>query len=142
MWLSVIFTCLSVNVKNDFLVPVSYLWVYPWNIYHTFANFVVHGALRCLALLSGDLDDKVVPTLVPILVPSMLTIVSSPQVCFNLIFSVNWTFQAIFLQWIFGFCFLKRWSHLIMKVNFYECVLCSCILWYGSVWAFTLLLIN
>ncbi|XP_060669537.1 uncharacterized protein LOC107428072 isoform X1 [Ziziphus jujuba] len=40
----------------------------------------VHGALRCLALLSGDLDDKVVPTLVPILVPSMLTIVSSPQV--------------------------------------------------------------
>lgn len=40
----------------------------------------VHGALRCLALLSGDLDDKVVPTLVPVLFPCLLTIVSSTQV--------------------------------------------------------------
>ncbi|KAF3430975.1 hypothetical protein FNV43_RR25705 [Rhamnella rubrinervis] len=39
----------------------------------------VHGALRCLALLSGDLDDKVVPTLVPVLFPCLLSIVSSPQ---------------------------------------------------------------
>lgn len=39
----------------------------------------VHGALRCLALLSGDLDDTVVPTLVPVLFPCLLTIVSSPQ---------------------------------------------------------------
>ncbi|KAJ6429672.1 hypothetical protein OIU84_021135 [Salix udensis] len=39
----------------------------------------VHGALRCLALLSGDLDDTVVPTLVPVLFPCLHTIVSSPQ---------------------------------------------------------------
>lgn len=40
----------------------------------------VHGALRCLALLSGDLDDKTVPALVPVLFPCLLTIVSSSQV--------------------------------------------------------------
>ncbi|PSR91229.1 Importin-9 like [Actinidia chinensis var. chinensis] len=40
----------------------------------------VHGALRCLTLLSGDLDDMVVPTLVPVLFPCLHTIVSSPQV--------------------------------------------------------------
>nr|TKR65811.1 importin-9 isoform X2 [Populus alba] len=39
----------------------------------------VHGALRCLALLSRDLDDTVVPTLVLVLFPCLLTIVSSPQ---------------------------------------------------------------
>ncbi|RVW45494.1 Importin-9 [Vitis vinifera] len=39
----------------------------------------VHGALRCLALLSGDLDDTVVPKLVPVLFPCLHTIVSSPQ---------------------------------------------------------------
>ncbi|CAK7326471.1 unnamed protein product [Dovyalis caffra] len=39
----------------------------------------VHGALRCLALLSGDLDDTVVPTLVPVLFPCLHTIVSSHQ---------------------------------------------------------------
>ncbi|XP_044490398.1 importin-9 isoform X2 [Mangifera indica] len=39
----------------------------------------VHGALRCLAFLSGDLDDTIVPKLVPILFPSLHTIVSSPQ---------------------------------------------------------------
>jgi hypothetical protein len=43
-------------------------------------EFAVHGALRCLALLSGDLDDTVVPTLVPVLFPCLLTILSSPQV--------------------------------------------------------------
>ncbi|KAM4120045.1 hypothetical protein ACJW30_03G103900 [Castanea mollissima] len=41
---------------------------------------ILHGALRCLALLSGDLDDKTVPALVPVLFPCLLTIVSSPQV--------------------------------------------------------------
>ncbi|XP_050223595.1 uncharacterized protein LOC126673482 [Mercurialis annua] len=40
----------------------------------------VNGALRCLALLSGDLDDTMVPTLVPILFPCLHTIVSSPQI--------------------------------------------------------------
>ncbi|XP_059445702.1 uncharacterized protein LOC132177414 isoform X1 [Corylus avellana] len=40
----------------------------------------VHGALRCLALVSGDIDDKTVPALVPILFPCLLTIMSSPQV--------------------------------------------------------------
>ncbi|CAL5189135.1 unnamed protein product [Lathyrus oleraceus] len=40
----------------------------------------VHGAMKCLVLLSADLDDKVVPTLIPALFPSLLTIVSSPQI--------------------------------------------------------------
>ncbi|XP_058228095.1 uncharacterized protein LOC131336324 [Rhododendron vialii] len=40
----------------------------------------VHGALRCLAFLSGDLDDMVVPKLVPVLFPCLHTIVSSPQI--------------------------------------------------------------
>uniref|UniRef100_A0A2P2M7S1 Importin-9 isoform X1 n=1 Tax=Rhizophora mucronata TaxID=61149 RepID=A0A2P2M7S1_RHIMU len=39
----------------------------------------VHGALRCLALLSGDLDDTMVPTIVPVLFPCLHTIVSLPQ---------------------------------------------------------------
>ncbi|CAH2033909.1 unnamed protein product [Thlaspi arvense] len=39
----------------------------------------VHGALRCLALLSGDLDDKEVPALVPVLFPCLHAVVSSPQ---------------------------------------------------------------
>ncbi|XP_023646011.1 importin-9 isoform X2 [Capsella rubella] len=39
----------------------------------------VHGALRCLALLSGELDDKEVPTLVPVLFPCLHEVVSSPQ---------------------------------------------------------------
>ncbi|XP_040362196.1 uncharacterized protein LOC112165124 [Rosa chinensis] len=41
----------------------------------------VHGALRCLAFLSMDLDDTVVPKLILALFPCLLTIVSSPQVC-------------------------------------------------------------
>jgi len=45
--------------------------------------FLVHGALRCLALVSGDIDDKMVPALVPILFPCLLTVVSSPQVSFH-----------------------------------------------------------
>ncbi|XP_043701110.1 importin-9 isoform X2 [Telopea speciosissima] len=40
----------------------------------------VRGGLRCLALLSGDLDDTVVPKLVPVLFPCLHTIVSSPQI--------------------------------------------------------------
>ncbi|KAI5678745.1 hypothetical protein M9H77_09695 [Catharanthus roseus] len=40
----------------------------------------VHGALRCLALLSADLDDKMVPKLLPLLFPCLHGIVSSPQV--------------------------------------------------------------
>ncbi|XP_047308290.1 importin-9-like [Impatiens glandulifera] len=40
----------------------------------------VHGALRCLALLSGDLDDTMMPTLIRILFPCLYTIVSSPQI--------------------------------------------------------------
>ncbi|XWS64118.1 hypothetical protein CRYUN_Cryun06bG0159400 [Craigia yunnanensis] len=39
----------------------------------------VLGALRCLALLSGDLDDTMIPTLVPVLFPCLYTIVSSSQ---------------------------------------------------------------
>ncbi|EPS68989.1 hypothetical protein M569_05779, partial [Genlisea aurea] len=39
----------------------------------------VHGALRCLAFISSDMDDKMVPKLIPILFPSLYTIVSSPQ---------------------------------------------------------------
>ncbi|URD91573.1 hypothetical protein MUK42_00986 [Musa troglodytarum] len=37
----------------------------------------VHGSLRCLALLSDDLDDTLVPKLVPSLFPYLHTIVSS-----------------------------------------------------------------
>ncbi|KAI9085691.1 hypothetical protein K1719_032297 [Acacia pycnantha] len=40
----------------------------------------VYGAMRCLALLSADLDDKIVPTLIHALFPCLLTIVSSPQI--------------------------------------------------------------
>ncbi|TYH96502.1 hypothetical protein ES332_A12G181700v1 [Gossypium tomentosum] len=39
----------------------------------------VHGGLRCLALLSGDLDDMMIPTLVPVLFPCLYNIVSSSQ---------------------------------------------------------------
>lgn len=39
----------------------------------------VNGALKCLALFSGDLDDVHIPQLVPILFPSLYTIVSSPH---------------------------------------------------------------
>ncbi|XP_072973182.1 uncharacterized protein [Typha angustifolia] len=39
----------------------------------------VRGALRCLALLSGDLDDRLVPEIVPTLFPYLHTIISSPQ---------------------------------------------------------------
>ncbi|KAF3785291.1 Importin-9 [Nymphaea thermarum] len=40
----------------------------------------VHGGLRCLALLSGDLDDSSVPRLVQLLFPHLHTIVSSNQI--------------------------------------------------------------
>ncbi|GAB2226534.1 hypothetical protein Droror1_Dr00022344 [Drosera rotundifolia] len=40
----------------------------------------VHGALRCLALVSVDLDDKVVPALVPTLFPCLYSVVSSTQI--------------------------------------------------------------
>ncbi|KAI3502661.1 hypothetical protein L1887_30876 [Cichorium endivia] len=39
----------------------------------------VNGALRCLALLSADLDDKLVPKIIPVLFPCLHAIVSSPQ---------------------------------------------------------------
>uniref|UniRef100_K3Y513 Importin N-terminal domain-containing protein n=1 Tax=Setaria italica TaxID=4555 RepID=K3Y513_SETIT len=39
----------------------------------------VRGALRCLALLSDDLDDTCVPKLVPELFPSLYRIISSPH---------------------------------------------------------------
>ncbi|KAK6788599.1 hypothetical protein RDI58_012397 [Solanum bulbocastanum] len=40
----------------------------------------VHGALRCFSLVSADLDDNMVPKLVPVLFPCLHTIVSSPQI--------------------------------------------------------------
>uniref|UniRef100_A0A453RB64 Importin N-terminal domain-containing protein n=1 Tax=Aegilops tauschii subsp. strangulata TaxID=200361 RepID=A0A453RB64_AEGTS len=39
----------------------------------------VRGALRCLALLSDDLDDTCIPKLVPELFPSLYRIISSPH---------------------------------------------------------------
>lgn len=39
----------------------------------------VRGALKCLALLSDDLDDTMVPKLVPDLFPHLHTIISSPH---------------------------------------------------------------
>ncbi|RLM65862.1 importin-9 isoform X2 [Panicum miliaceum] len=43
----------------------------------------VRGALRCLALLSDDLDDTCVPKLVPELFPSLYKIISSPHLYEN-----------------------------------------------------------
>lgn len=43
----------------------------------------VHGALRCLALFSGDLDDVQLPPLVPVLFPALFAIVTSPDVRFS-----------------------------------------------------------
>ncbi|CAN4124710.1 unnamed protein product [Withania somnifera] len=40
----------------------------------------VHGALRCFALVSADLDDNMVPKLIHVLFPCLHTIVSSPQI--------------------------------------------------------------
>ncbi|GKD48324.1 importin-9 isoform X1 [Tanacetum coccineum] len=40
----------------------------------------VNGALRCLALLSTDMDDKLVPRIIPVLFPCLHAIVSSPQI--------------------------------------------------------------
>ncbi|KAJ8637202.1 hypothetical protein MRB53_011469 [Persea americana] len=40
----------------------------------------VRGALKCLALISDDLDDKLVPQLVPVLFPCLYTIISSPHI--------------------------------------------------------------
>ncbi|KAL6573639.1 hypothetical protein OROHE_002098 [Orobanche hederae] len=40
----------------------------------------VHGALRCLSLVSLDMDDKMVPQIVPVLFPLLHTILSSPQI--------------------------------------------------------------
>lgn len=63
----------------------------------SFNNFIlVHGAMRCLTLLCSDLDDQMVPTLIPSLFPSLLTIVSSPQVVFCISF---WTKLAMQKVW-------------------------------------------
>ncbi|KAM0908835.1 hypothetical protein ACQ4PT_015180 [Festuca glaucescens] len=43
----------------------------------------VRGALRCLALLSDDLDDECIPKLVPELFPSLYIIISSPHLYEN-----------------------------------------------------------
>ncbi|KAK2994344.1 hypothetical protein RJ640_017856 [Escallonia rubra] len=48
--------------------------------FNLYSYCTVNGALRCLALLSSDLDDTVVPTIVPVLFPSLHAIVSSPQI--------------------------------------------------------------
>ncbi|GJX90001.1 probable plastidic glucose transporter 2 isoform X1 [Tanacetum coccineum] len=43
----------------------------------------VNGALRCLALLSMDMDDKLVPRIIPVLFLCLHAIVSSPHVNSN-----------------------------------------------------------
>ncbi|KAJ0455066.1 putative importin-beta domain, armadillo-like helical [Helianthus annuus] len=40
----------------------------------------VNGALKCLALICADLDDKLVPRIIPVLFPCLHAIVSSPQI--------------------------------------------------------------
>ncbi|KAH9707667.1 Importin N-terminal domain-containing protein [Citrus sinensis] len=47
----------------------------------------VHGGLRCLALLSADLDDATVPKLVPVLFPVLHTIVSFPEHPYQVVLS-------------------------------------------------------
>jgi hypothetical protein len=49
----------------------------------------VHGALRCLALFAGDLDDIQLPPLIPVLFPALYSIVSASEV---------WSFSDTFLQ--------------------------------------------
>lgn len=68
-----------VRVSFDKVFDGSCFNLFRWNVIIV-SKLVVHGALRCLALLSGDLDDTMVPTLVPVLFPCLHTIVSSPQV--------------------------------------------------------------
>uniref|UniRef100_A0A0E0LAC8 Importin N-terminal domain-containing protein n=1 Tax=Oryza punctata TaxID=4537 RepID=A0A0E0LAC8_ORYPU len=46
-------------------------------------GYGVRGALRCLALLSDDLDDTCIPKLVPELFPSLYSIISSPHLYEN-----------------------------------------------------------
>ena len=48
-----------------------------------FISDTVHGALRCLALFAGDLDDVQLPPLVPVLFPALFAIVTSPDVSFS-----------------------------------------------------------
>ncbi|KAL3510909.1 hypothetical protein ACH5RR_030310 [Cinchona calisaya] len=59
----------------------------------------VHGALRCLALLSADLDDKMVPNLLPVVFPCLHAIISSPQVYDKSLrakaFSIVYSFTSI-----------------------------------------------
>uniref|UniRef100_A0A7N0ZSB7 Importin-9 central HEAT repeats domain-containing protein n=1 Tax=Kalanchoe fedtschenkoi TaxID=63787 RepID=A0A7N0ZSB7_KALFE len=47
--------------------------------FYASSSFKLHGALRCLALLSADMDDSMVLKLVPALFPSLHRIISSPQ---------------------------------------------------------------
>ncbi len=49
----------------------------------------MHGALRCLALFAGDLDDIQLPPLIPVLFPALYSIVSASEV---------WSFSDTFLQ--------------------------------------------
>lgn len=53
------------------------------NKYYINLYVAVYGSLRCLALVSADLDDKMVPKLIPALFPCLYGIVSCPQVNFS-----------------------------------------------------------
>lgn len=110
------------QVSLNCLLGLFYIWElnkFVADDLYLFSNFVVHGALRCLALLSVDLDDTVVPTLVPALFPCLLKIVSSPEVGFLFIFifinlfsfSLNCHSFEIFLAPVLHFfsgCFSKE----------------------------------
>lgn len=67
---------------------------------------VVHGALRCLALLTSDMDDQMVPKIIPVLFPCLYTIVSSPQVDPSLFCVLDSFYKfhvaALHSIWLFG----------------------------------------
>lgn len=77
-------------------------------------SMAVRGALRCLALLSDDLDDTCIPKLVPELFLSLYRIISSPHVSL-LLFT-----PLFFLATIYG-----------------DNAICSHPFWKAAVWKFS-----
>ena len=102
---------LVVVVDFGITVFVESLYVNPLSFISSHIYILVHGAMRCLALLCVDLDDKMVPTLITAVFPSLLTIVSSPQVIFC-IFSVN---LLIILFYVFPFSLI--YVNIILSVS-------------------------
>lgn len=102
------------NEETSIYDIFDFLKFWLWLFYYCFLSFflVVRGALRCLALLSGDLDDTLVPRLVPALFPYLNTILSSPHVSFCGLFLKN--NHANFLDELASY---TSFSHLLFVMN-------------------------